>query len=250
MQELDGPLPGLERLAELAASDSEAISHAAILHVCTRARSSGSSDWLPSVLPMQRLLALAPESQMLVAELVLSGHLRDLPRASQSDLKRLPPLVTLAWLRAQMILHPELALLWEGTQLCAQAARDLPCDLAVLSGLIPRLVASTDPELRLVSVGYLQAAVEAGLLAPIEAQKAVMPLMADERAPVAIAAMRLLQQTWAHGLELPELVLRTDDLEWCLEAIALLEARGELRRLRNPSERSSHPSLRQTYARH
>ena len=207
-------------LRDSLAGDDEGVALAAALQLGDRLRAGEDLD-VPALLPAD-LFVLPPEAQLVLARVAEAGYAVPAP----SPPPHLAPLVRLAWLRAHLLAAPATLEAWGDSPLGWAAVVDLPDERVVASGLLQRLTRSADATFRIEGVGYLRAAVSAGLVAPVDAHAILERLATDAHASVALAALELLRAPWSHGMRLPALPLGNDDVQLDLARIALWEARG------------------------
>jgi hypothetical protein len=157
---LDSTNLSLEELRSLLASPDSALVHATVLHISRRFR-AGEKDpsaWA-SLLPAD-LYALPPESQLELAELAITG----LPLPPIEVPVNLAPSIQLAWLRVELLQDPASFPKHERSQLGRHAIEGYPVERVISSGLLEQLVRGTEPHTLCITLTYLRAGLEEGLL--------------------------------------------------------------------------------------
>jgi hypothetical protein len=192
----DGRPTHAELRAWLGASDP-AIAHAGALQLAARWReASETPDELAAIVP--EVTGLAAETQIMLAGLAAVG----LPIAAPAARAALPPLVEVAWLRVALVRGDAPLDAIVGTAAGRDALAELPTEAVIVGGLLARLVTSEVEVARRAAVRYIRDGLQRGLVAPADAQRWLLAIIASSVAATAIAALVLLAEPWASDLPL------------------------------------------------
>ncbi|SDT28088.1 HEAT repeat domain-containing protein [Actinoplanes derwentensis] len=146
-----------------------------------------------------------PETSLLLARLHqrLWSHVspRRRPQWRTADL---PPRVQIAWLRAEIVNHPETVHRETVGELLHQAAAGITtADTNRPGALIRELITSGNPILHDTALRLTREALHDALLAPARAREHLLQLLDSPNPDVAVSALRELTEPWSTATPLP-----------------------------------------------
>jgi HEAT repeat protein len=215
--------PPLRSLREALASGDPAEALAAARAIARRAGEGDEPHALAACVTGD-VCALPPEAAEVIADLIVVG----LPVAVPPHLEAPSSALAVRLRCAALLAAPERLPLDEAAPLDLRAVAHAPIERALATGLWRRAAAHARPAMLDRAIVMTRAALTLALLAPVEAQEALLDVARRAPGAVAARALTLLAEPWATGLPCPPLHPWTAGEESARAALGLAEARREV----------------------